>query len=188
MPAPNRIGQIAFTNPAPPGVKASFGPEPVDTFRRDLHPDLCADCVLTKPPFNESDTTLLDSGFLQSEAKMQVLSEAKDNLRKNDDVRWQPSEARQIAKGNPQGERGGVHQFGVPPKVNANFAWVQHFIHHLARQSMDGFVLPNGSMSSNKSGEGYIRRALIETDLVDCMAVLDPFQSSMQFSVPPSLN
>jgi type I restriction enzyme M protein len=71
-----------------------------------------------------------------------------DWLRKDDDVRW---------------------QFGVPPKGNANFAWVQHFIHHLAPQGMAGFVLANGSMSSNQSGEGEIRRALIEADLVDCM-------------------
>ena len=58
----------------------------------------------------------------------------------------------------------------VPPKGNANFAWVQHFIHHLApggagtAGSMVGFVLANGSMSSNQSGEGDIRRALIEAD------------------------
>ena len=84
-------------------------------------------------------------------------------------MRWQPSGARSTAKGSPQGERGGVHQFGVPPKGNANFAWVQHFIHHLAPQGMAGFVLANGSMSSNQSGEGDIRRALIEADLVDCM-------------------
>lgn len=75
-----------------------------------------------------ADSALRDSAFLQSEASPQVVSEAKDNSRKDDDVRWQPSGARQIAKGNPQGERGGVHQFGVPPKGNANFPWVQHFI------------------------------------------------------------
>ncbi len=60
----------------------------------------------------------------------------------------------------------------VPPNGNANFAWVQHFIHHLAPQGMTGFVLANGSMSSNQSGEGDIRRALIEADLVDCMVAL----------------
>ena len=63
-------------------------------------------------------------------------------------------------------------QFGVPPKGNANFAWVQHFIHHLAPQGMAGFVLTNSSMSFNQSGEGDIRRALIEADLVDCMVAL----------------
>jgi type I restriction enzyme M protein len=60
----------------------------------------------------------------------------------------------------------------VPPAGNANFAWVQHFIHHLAPAGIAGFVLANGSMSSNQSGEGEIRRALIEADLVDCMVAL----------------
>ena len=63
-------------------------------------------------------------------------------------------------------------QFGVPPKGNANFAWVQHFIHHLAPDGMAGFVLANGSMSSNQSGEGDIRKAIIEADLVDCMVAM----------------
>jgi type I restriction enzyme M protein len=63
-------------------------------------------------------------------------------------------------------------KYGVPPKGNANFAWVQHFIHHLAPTGMAGFVLANGSMSSNQSGEGDIRKAIIEADLVDCMVAL----------------
>ena len=57
----------------------------------------------------------------------------------------------------------------MPPAGNANFAWVQHFIHHLAPTGLAGFVLANGSMSSNQSGEGEIRKAIIEADLVDCM-------------------
>ena len=85
--------------------------------------------------------------------------------RKDDDVRW---------------------QFGVPPKGNANFAWVQHFIHHLAPQGMAGFVLANGSMSSNQSGEGDIRRALIEADLVDCMVAL-PGQLFYSTQIPVCL-
>ena len=56
-----------------------------------------------------------------------------DWFRQDDDVRW---------------------QFGIPPKGNANFAWVQHSIHHLAPHGMAGFVLANGSMSSNQSGDG----------------------------------
>jgi type I restriction enzyme M protein len=60
-------------------------------------------------------------------------------------------------------------KYGIPPKGNANFAWVQHIIHHLAPTGMAGFVLANGSMVSNTSGEGEIRRSLIEADLVDCM-------------------
>ena len=62
--------------------------------------------------------------------------------------------------------------YGVPPASNANFAWVQHFIHHLAPTGMAGFVLANGSMSSNQSGEGEIRKNIIEADLVDCMVAL----------------
>jgi type I restriction enzyme M protein len=62
--------------------------------------------------------------------------------------------------------------YGVPPAGNANFAWVQHFIHHLAPTGLAGFVLANGSMSSNQSGEGEIRKAIVEDDLVDCMVAL----------------
>ena len=63
-------------------------------------------------------------------------------------------------------------KYGIPPANNANYAWIQHFIHHLAPNGMAGFVLANGSMSSNTSGEGEIRKALIEADLVDCMVAL----------------
>src|SRR3989475_1145723 len=62
--------------------------------------------------------------------------------------------------------------YGVPPSGNANFAWVQHFIYHLAPTGIAGFVLANGSMSSNQSGEGEIRKKIIEADLVDCMVAL----------------
>jgi type I restriction enzyme M protein len=62
--------------------------------------------------------------------------------------------------------------YGVPPVGNANFAWVQHFISHLAPTGLAGFVLANGSMSSNQSGEGEIRKAIIEADLVDCMVAM----------------
>jgi len=63
-------------------------------------------------------------------------------------------------------------KYGVPPAGNANFAWVQHFIHHLAPNGIAGFVLANGSMSSNQSGEGEVRKNIIEADLVDCMIAL----------------
>ena len=62
--------------------------------------------------------------------------------------------------------------YGPPPAGNANFAWVQHFIHHLAPNGTAGFVLANGSMSSNQSGEGEIRKNIIEADLVDCMVAM----------------
>ena len=63
-------------------------------------------------------------------------------------------------------------KYGAPPTGNANFAWVQHIIHHLAPAGVTGFVLANGSMSSNQSGEGEIRRKIVEADLVDCMIAL----------------
>ena len=62
--------------------------------------------------------------------------------------------------------------YGVPPAGNANYAWIEHFISHLAPTGLAGFVLANGSMSSNQSGEGEIRKAIIEADLVDCMVAL----------------
>jgi type I restriction enzyme M protein len=65
-------------------------------------------------------------------------------------------------------------EFGPPPTGNANFAWVQHFLYHLAPTGIAGFVLANGSMSSSQSGEGEIRKAIIEADLVDCMVALPP--------------
>ncbi|MBM4424936.1 MAG: SAM-dependent DNA methyltransferase [Chloroflexi bacterium] len=63
-------------------------------------------------------------------------------------------------------------KYGAPPVGNANFAWVQHFIHHLSPNGAAGFVLANGSMSSTFSGEGEIRKAIIEDDLADCMVAL----------------
>ena len=88
-----------------------------------------------------------------------------DWFRKDDDVRW---------------------RFGVPPKCNANFARVEHVSHHLARQGIGGFVLANGGMSSNQSGEGEIRRALIEADLVDCIVAL-PDQLFYSTQIPVCL-
>jgi type I restriction enzyme M protein len=76
--------------------------------------------------------------------------------------------------------------YGTPPAGNANFAWVQHFIHHLAPTGLAGFVLANGSMSSNQSGEGEIRKAIIEADLVDCMVAL-PGQLFYSTQIPVCL-
>ncbi len=88
-----------------------------------------------------------------------------DWIRNEEDVRW---------------------KFGIPPKGNANFAWVQHFIHHLAPAGFAGFVLANGSMSSNQSGEGEIRKAMVEADLVDCMVAL-PGQLFYSTQIPVCL-
>jgi type I restriction enzyme M protein len=77
-------------------------------------------------------------------------------------------------------------KYGVPPAGNANFAWVQHIVHHLAPRGVAGFVLANGSMSSSQSGEGEIRKNLIEADLVDCMVAL-PGQLFYSTQIPACL-
>ena len=91
----------------------------------------------------------LKADFILANPPFNVSDWGGERLR--DDVRW---------------------QFGVPPEGNANFAWVQHFIYHLAPTGVAGFVLANGSMSSNTSGEGEIRKRIIDADLVDCMVAL----------------
>jgi len=75
---------------------------------------------------------------------------------------------------------------GRLPTRCANYAWVQHFIYHLAPTGLAGFVLANGSMSSNQSGEGEIRKAIIEADLVDCMVAL-PGQLFYSTQIPVCL-
>ncbi len=77
-------------------------------------------------------------------------------------------------------------KFGVPPAGNANYAWLQHVHHHLAPRGAAGVVLANGSMSSSQSGEGAIRRAMIEGDVVDCMIAL-PGQLFYSTQIPACL-
>lgn len=74
-------------------------------------------------------------------------------------------------------------KFGIPPKGNANFAWVQHFIHHLSPTGIAGFVLANGSMSSQSSGEGEIRKKIVQAGLVDCIVTL-PSQLFFNVAIP----
>ncbi|WP_330205509.1 class I SAM-dependent DNA methyltransferase [Cyanobacterium sp. Dongsha4] len=80
----------------------------------------------------------------------------------------------------------GRWQYGKPPAGNANFAWVQHFLYHLAPTGSAGFVLSNGSLSSNTSGEGDIRKTLVEADLVDCIVML-PTQLFYNTGIPACL-
>ena len=80
----------------------------------------------------------------------------------------------------------GRWDYGVPPVGNANFAWVQHFLYHLAPTGAAGFVLSNGSLSSNTSGEGEIRQALVQQDLVDCIVML-PTQLFYNTGIPACL-
>jgi type I restriction enzyme M protein len=77
-------------------------------------------------------------------------------------------------------------KFGMPPVNNANYAWIQHFIHHLSPTGVAGFVMANGSMATQTSGEGDIRKALIEADLVDCMVAL-PGQLFFTTQIPVCL-
>ncbi|MDG4596473.1 MAG: class I SAM-dependent DNA methyltransferase [Candidatus Contendobacter sp.] len=77
-------------------------------------------------------------------------------------------------------------KYGTPPEGNANYAWIQHFISHLSPEGMAGFVLANGALTSNTSGEGHIRRLIIENDLIDCMVGL-PSQLFYSTQIPVSL-
>jgi type I restriction enzyme M protein len=77
-------------------------------------------------------------------------------------------------------------KYGVPPVGNANYAWLQHILHHLAPTGTAGVVLANGSISSAQSGEGDIRRAMVEGDVVDCMIAL-PGQLFYSTQIPACL-
>jgi type I restriction enzyme M protein len=77
-------------------------------------------------------------------------------------------------------------KYGVPPVSNANYAWLQHMISHLSPRGVAGVVLANGSLSSQQSGEGEIRRRLVEADLVECIVAL-PGQLFYSTQIPASL-
>ncbi|MEQ9328646.1 MAG: class I SAM-dependent DNA methyltransferase [Rhodospirillales bacterium] len=77
-------------------------------------------------------------------------------------------------------------KYGPPPAGNANFAWLQHILHHLGPNGTAGVVLANGSMSSSQSGEGEIRKTMIEGDVVDCMIAL-PGQLFYSTQIPACL-
>jgi type I restriction enzyme M protein len=77
-------------------------------------------------------------------------------------------------------------KYGVPPKGNANYAWIQHFLYHLAPGGKAGFVLAKGALTSKASGEGDIRQALVENGLVDCIVNLPP-KLFLNTQIPASL-
>ena len=77
-------------------------------------------------------------------------------------------------------------RFGPPPAGNANYAWLQHILHHLSPNGTAGVVLANGSMSSQQSGEGAIRKAMVEADVMDCMIAL-PGQLFYSTQIPACL-
>ncbi|MBU3924477.1 type I restriction-modification system subunit M [Patescibacteria group bacterium] len=77
-------------------------------------------------------------------------------------------------------------KYGAPSAGNANYAWIQHMIHHLAPTGIAGYVLANGSLSSNTSGEGEIRKNLIKKGLVDCIVAM-PSQLFYTTQIPACL-
>ena len=138
--------KLALMNMAIRGIDADIRWNEKGSFVQDAHKDLKADFILANPPFNDEDW-----GF----------SKVKD------DVRWAYGLP---PAGGPRKQKDGSSLY--VDGGNANYAWIQHFIHHLSPQGVAGFVLANGSMSTNTTGEGDIRKAIIEADLVDCMIAM----------------
>lgn len=112
--------------------------------------------------FNDCHPTL-KADFVMANPPFNLSDWGADKLQ--DDVRW---------------------KYGMPPAGNANFAWLQHMIHHLAPNGKIGMVLANGSLSSQSGGEGEIRKNIIEADLVDCIVAM-PTQLFYTTQIPVSL-
>lgn len=112
--------------------------------------------------FNDCHPTLR-ADFIMANPPFNLSDWGADKLK--DDVRW---------------------KYGMPPAGNANFAWLQHMIHHLAPNGKIGMVLANGSLSSQSGGEGEIRKNIINADLVDCIIAM-PTQLFYTTQIPVSL-
>ncbi|KAB7629116.1 class I SAM-dependent DNA methyltransferase [Verminephrobacter eiseniae] len=113
--------------------------------------------------FHKDELRDLKADYILANPPFNISDWGGDRLR--EDVRW---------------------KFGVPPVGNANYAWLQHIVHHLAPNGTAGVVLANGSMSSSQSGEGDIRREMVEQDIVDCMVAL-PGQLFYSTQIPACL-
>jgi type I restriction enzyme M protein len=113
--------------------------------------------------FHKDELRDLKADYILANPPFNISDWGGDRLR--EDVRW---------------------KFGVPPVGNANYAWLQHIFHHLSPNGTAGVVLANGSMSANQSGEGDIRKAMIEADVVDCMVAL-PGQLFYSTQIPACL-
>ena len=113
--------------------------------------------------FHKDELRDLKADFVLANPPFNVSDWGGDRVR--EDVRW---------------------KYGTPPAGNANYAWLQHIVHHLAPNGAAGVVLANGSMSSMQSGEGEIRRSMIEADVVDCMVAL-PGQLFYSTQIPACL-
>ena len=140
------------------------------TFTRDPHPDLRADFVMALPSaaarsLPRSHTADRPNGRINPPFNIKEWWDGK----LEGDARWSRSEAESASHAQFYKNRG---KYGTPPQGNANFAWVQHMLHHLAPNGSMALLLANGSKCSNSSGEGDIRLALIEADLVECMVAL----------------
>lgn len=127
---------------------------------RGIDSDICWN---NEGSFHKDELRDLKADFILANPPFNVSDWGGELLR--DDVRW---------------------KFGVPPVGNANYAWLQHIYHHLAPDGMAGVVLANGSMSTNQSGEGDIRKAMLEADAVDCMVAL-PGQLFYSTQIPACL-
>lgn len=113
--------------------------------------------------FHKDELRDLKADFILANPPFNISDWGGDRLR--EDVRW---------------------AYGVPPVGNANYAWLQHIVHHLAPHGFAGVVLANGSMSSQQSGEGEIRKAMVEAGVVDCMVAL-PGQLFYSTQIPACL-
>jgi len=113
--------------------------------------------------FHKDELRDLKADFILANPPFNISDWGGDRLR--EDVRW---------------------AFGAPPVGNANYAWLQHIVHHLAPHGFAGVVLANGSMSTQQGGEGEIRKAMIEANVVDCMVAL-PGQLFYSTQIPACL-
>lgn len=112
--------------------------------------------------FNDCHPTLR-ADYIMANPPFNLSDWGADKLQ--DDVRW---------------------KYGIPPAGNANFAWMQHMIYHLAPNGRIGMVLANGSLSSQSGGEGEIRKNIVNADLVDCIVAMPP-QLFYTTQIPVSL-
>jgi type I restriction enzyme M protein len=113
--------------------------------------------------FHKDELRDLKADFILANPPFNISDWGGERLR--DDVRW---------------------KYGLPPVGNANFAWLQHIVHHLGPNGTAGVVLANGSMTSTQSGEDVIRREMVEQDVVDCMVAL-PGQLFYSTQIPACL-
>ena len=127
---------------------------------RGIEPDLGAYAADT---FLDDRHPTMRADFILANPPFNLSDWGADKLK--DDVRW---------------------QYGMPPAGNANFAWLQHMIYHLAPAGKIGMVLANGSLSSQSGGEGEIRKNIINADLVECIVAM-PTQLFYTTQIPVSL-